>query len=106
MFEFGTCLRLLAETGRDDDEGTRLLLLGQQFHIVRAKPRCHHEDGQISRGQFTGIVKGLDALHFIFFGIHDAQGTLITATDEVTYDRAARLVYIVRTADNDDARRI
>ena len=49
LFEFGTCLRLLDKAGGDDDEGTCLLLLRQQFHIVWTELRCHHEDGQFCR---------------------------------------------------------
>ena len=103
LLEFGTRLRLFTESGRDDDEGACLLLLRQQFHIVGTELRRHHEDGQFGRGYLTGIVEGLDSLHFVFLGVYNAQGSIVTATDQIAYNRAAGLMYVVRAADDDNA---
>ena len=103
LFEFGTSLRLLTESCGDDDEGPGLFLLRQQLHIVGTEPGSHHEDGQFGRGYLTGIVESLDTLHFVFLGVYNAQGPIVTATNQIAYDRAAWLMYVVGAADDDNA---
>ena len=51
-------------------------------------------------------MKDLDSLHFIFFGVDDVQETIETAIDDIAYDRATRLMYVVGAANHDDAPRI
>ena len=47
----------------------------------------------------------LDALHFLFLGVHDVQVTFVTTVLDIPYDSATRLMYVVRAADDDDALR-
>ena len=106
LFQFCTGLGLLTETGRNNNERARLFLLGHEFHIVRTELRGYYEDGQIGVGQFLDIMEGFDPLHFFFLGVNNAQGATVTATNQVAYDRAAGLMYVVGATDNDDALRI
>ena len=79
LFQFGTRLGLFAKAGRDDDERTRTLLFGHQFHVVWTVLGSHHQDGQFRRRQFLGIVESFDALYLVLLGIDDAQRSLVTA---------------------------
>ena len=97
-------LRLLTESGRDDDKGFGALLLAEVVHIVGTELRRHHQHGEIRLGDILHIVESLDSLYFVFLGVYDVQVTTETTTDNITYDRATRLMYVVRAANDDDAR--
>ena len=51
-------------------------------------------------------MKNLDALHLVFLGIDDAQGALIAALQEITYDSATGLMDIIRATDDDNGLRV
>ena len=42
----------------------------------------------------------------VFLGVYNAQGSIVTATDQITYNRAAWLMHVIRAADDDDALRV
>ena len=105
LFEFGTCLRLLTESGRDDDKGAHPFLSTEEIDVVRAVLSCHHEYGEIRLGNILHVVDGLDALYLVFLGIHDVQGTLEASTDNIAHNGTTWLVHIVRAANDDDALR-
>ena len=79
LFENGTLMRFFAEPRRYNNERARMLLLGHQLYVVGTVLRRHHEDSQIRRGQFTGIMEHFNALHLVLLGIHDTQRALIAA---------------------------
>ena len=106
LLKDGTSLCLLAETCRDDDECPYALVACQQFCRVGAELGRYDEDCQFSRRQFLYVVKHLDALHYVLFGVDDAQCTFITAHEQVAYDGTARLMLVVGPADNDNALRV
>ena len=103
LFEFGSRLRLLAETGRDNDEGACLFLLCQEFHVVGTETGSHDQNCQVGGRQVMGIVEGLDTLHFIFLGVYNAQGSIVSSTQQITYDRATWLMHVIGAADDDNA---
>ena len=103
LFEQGALLRLLTESGRDDDKGAHPLLGTEVIDIVRAEPGGHHQYGQISLGNLLHVVESLDALYIVLLGIHDMQGTAEASTDNIANDRSAWLVHIVRAADDHNA---
>ena len=80
LFEQGTLVGLLTEAGGYNYERTHLLLLGQQFHVVRTILGGHHQDSQVRRRQLACIMEGLDTLHLVLFGIHHTQRTLVATT--------------------------
>ena len=97
---------LLAKARRDDDKGSHLLLGCKILHILRAEPRCHHEDGQVGGGHPLHVVEHLDTLHFVFLGVYNVQGSIVTATNQITHNRAAWLMHVIRAADDDNALRV
>ena len=80
LFEQSALVGLLTEAGGYDNERTHLLLLGQQFHVVRTILGGHHQDSQVRRRQLACIMEGLDTLHLVLFGIHYTQRTLVATT--------------------------
>ena len=92
LFERCSLLRLLTESGRDDDKGAHPFLSTEEIDVIRAVLGCHHEYGEIRLGNILHVVDGLDALYLVFLGIHDINGT-------------TWLVHIVRAANDDDALR-
>ena len=101
LFERSSLLGLLAKAGRDDDEGTHTLLSCQQVDRVGTHLGRDHQDGQLRGGQFACIVKDLDTLHFVFLGVYNAQGSIVSTADNVSYDSTTRLMYVVRAANDD-----
>ena len=106
LLQHGARLGLLAEARRYNNERAGLLVACQQLHVVGTELGSHHQHGHIRRWQFACIVESLDSLHFLFFGVDDAQGSAVTATQQVAHDGAPRLVCIVRAANDDNALRI
>ena len=106
LFQQGTCLCLLAKSGRDDDERLGTLFARQQIYGIRAQFGRHHQDGQLGGGKLASIVKHPDALHLVFLGIYHTQGALIATLQDVTYHGSTGFVYIVRASYNDNALRV
>ena len=106
LFQFCSGLGLFAKACGYDNERARMLLLSHEFHIVRTVLRGYHEDGQIGIWEFLDIMEGFDPLHFFFLGVDNAQGATVTTTNQVAYDRATRLMYVVGATDHNDALRL
>ena len=104
LFQDGTGLRLLTESGRDNHKGAHAFLLAEVVYIVGTELRSHHQYGEIRLGDVLHIVESFDSLYFVFLGVYDVQVTTETTVDDITYDRATRLMYVVRAANDDDAR--
>ena len=103
LFECGTGLSLFAKAGRDDDESANSFFGCQHIDIVGAETGCDNKDSQFGVGNVFGVVISFDALNLFFFWIHDAQLALIATANEVSDDGTARLMCVVRAADDDDA---
>ena len=106
LFEQGTSLSLLAESGRDDDKGTHTLLGTQIVYIVGTELGRNNQHGKIGLGYVLHVVIGFDSLHFVLLGVNDVQRTIETTTDNITHDRPTGFMHVVRAANNDDALRI
>ena len=106
LFECCTSLRLLAETGRNNDERPDAFFSTKVVDIIGTILRCHHEDSEVCLRNVLHIMKGFDALDVVLFGVDDTEFTLIVSVNQISYDGATGLVDIVGAADNDDALRL
>ncbi len=106
LFQKGSLVGFLAESGRYDDERANLFFLGKEFDVLRTEFRGHNENGQIGRRKVFRVVKHFDALHFVFFRIDDAKRAFIAAAQQVAHDGATGFVHVVRAADDDNALRM
>ena len=103
MFQYAPFLGLLTEPRRDNDKGTNAFLCTEVINIVGTVFGCNNKDGHLCLRDVLGIMVCLDSLHFLFFGVHDVQVTIVATVFDVTYNSAARLVYVVGAANHDDA---
>ena len=71
LFKHRALFCLFSESGRDDDKGAYPLLCTEVIDIVGTELSSHHENGEIRLWNVLYVVYGLDALYFVFFGIHD-----------------------------------
>ena len=106
LLESGAFSRLLAEACRDDDERPDLLLGGQHLHIVGTEAGGNYQDGQVGGRQLADIVEHLDALHLVLLGIDHPERALVASAQQVADHGAARFMYIITTADDDDTFRL
>ena len=106
LLEFRSRLRLLAETGGDDHKGPDAFLLTEVVHIVGTEFGSHYEYGHLRLRDVLHIVVGLDALHFVFLGVHDAQVATETAVLDIPHNSATGLMHVVGATDHDDAPRV
>ena len=81
------------------EEIIHVFLCSQVVDIARTELGSHDKNGQIGGRNLLGVVKHLDALHLVFFGIHHAQHTLVAAADEIAHHCTAGFVHIVGTSD-------
>ena len=102
LFQNSPLLRLLTETGRDDDEGPDAFLLTEIVHIVGTVFCCHDEYCEVCLWDVLHVVNGLDALHVVFLGVYDVQVTTETAIDDISYNSTTGLMYVVGAANYDD----
>ena len=48
-------------------------------------------------------MEDTDALHLVFFRVHDTQFALIATAEQIAHDGTSGLVGVVGAADDDDA---
>ena len=98
--------RLLAESGRDDDECPDAFLGTEVVDVVGAILGCYHEDGEIGLRDVLHVVKGFQSLDGILFGVDDTELALIVSAYQIAHDGATGLVDVVGAANDDDALRL
>ena len=103
LLQHGPSLGLLAEACGYDDKRARLLLAGQQFHIIGTVLGCNDKDGQLGGRQLCGIVECLDALYLVLFRVDDTQCAAIATAEQVADNGPAGLMDVVGSSDDDNA---
>ena len=106
VFQHSPLVRLLAEAGREDDEGFHPLFGGKHLHGIGTKCCGNGKYGKVGVGDVPHIGKGGNALHLCFLRVHGTKSSGISAVYQVSENGSSGLVYVVRRSHHHDAFRV